>query len=354
VNTSRKLLLTALFFLVLLACKTTTTGYPGRPSSPAAQPTPTAEELPTQVAVLLKEPSPVALTPASPPPTDLPTLTATHPPTATPLPTAAPTTEPRPLRLAVIGDYGGGGSPERRVSELVKSWNPDYVITLGDNNYPSGAAETIDHNIGQFYSEYIFPYTGQYGPGGQVNRFFPSLGNHDWDTNAAQPYLDYFSLPGNERYYEVLLDPVHLFVLDSDSREPDGVSTKSVQAAWLQASLAASHAPWKLVAFHHAPYSSGLHGPVKWMRWPFQEWGASAVLTGHDHTYERILRDSFPYFVNGLGGGARYYFVDIDPGSQARYNDDYGAMLITAGSRQITYQFYTHQGDLVDEYQVIR
>jgi len=36
---------------------------------------------------------------------------------------------------------------------------------------------------------------------------------------------------------------------------------------------------------------------------------------------------NFPYFVNGLGGGAIYYFETITDGSEARYNDDYGAML---------------------------
>ena len=36
------------------------------------------------------------------------------------------------------------------------------------------------------------------------------------------------------------------------------------------------------------------------MRWTFQEWGASVVLSGHDHTYERILMGGFPYFVNSL------------------------------------------------------
>ena len=25
------------------------------------------------------------------------------------------------------------------------------------------------------------------------------------------------------------------------------------------------------------------------MRWPFAEWGASAVLSGHDHLYERVM-----------------------------------------------------------------
>jgi hypothetical protein len=238
------------------------------------------------------------------------------------------------------------------VANLVNGWNPDFVITLGDNNYPDGAADTIDQNIGQFYQQYIFPYQGQYGPGSDRALFFPTLGNHDWNTAQAQPYLDYFSLPGNERYYDFSWGPLHIFALDSDSREPDGVSRKSTQAQWLQEKLAASDSPWNLVVMHHPPYSSGLHGSVDWMRWPFQEWGASAVLSGHDHTYERLLINGIPYFVNGLGGGAIYYFVDVLEGSQARYNDDYGAMLITADDQQISFEFYSRNGELIDTYQM--
>src|ERR1041385_3886659 len=104
------------------------------------------------------------------------------------------------IRFAVIGDYGFAGQPELDVSNLVKSWNPDFVITTGDNNYENGAASTIDQNIGQYYHEFISPYTGAYGSGDTVNRFFPSLGNHDWVTTGATPYLNYFTLPGNERY----------------------------------------------------------------------------------------------------------------------------------------------------------
>ena len=146
----------------------------------------------------------------------------------------------------MIGDYGGGGAPEADVASLVASWQPDLVITLGDNNYPDGASETIDANIGQFYRAFISPYQGGYGEGAEVNRFFPTLGNHDWTTDNAQPYLDYFTLPGNERYYDFTWGGVHFFALDSDSREPDGVGMSCSPGSLLQAGLANSSAPWKI------------------------------------------------------------------------------------------------------------
>ena len=256
-----------------------------------------------------------------------------------------------PVRFAVIGDYGSDSSGEAAVADLVKSWNPDFVITVGDNNYPDGAEATIDPHIGQYYHDFIYPYTGAYGSGATTNRFFPSLGNHDWHAPDALPYLNYFTLPGNERYYDFTWGVVHLFAIDSDSNEPDGISSSSTQATWLQSKLAASTSCWQLIYFHHPPFSSGAHhGSTPALQWPFQTWGADAVLTGHDHEYERIVLGGFPYFVNGLGGVGKYTFGPPLAGSQFRYNANFGAMLITATETLITYQFVITDGTVVDTY----
>src|SRR5262245_52763720 len=100
-------------------------------------------------------------------------------------------TELLPTRFAVIGDYGFAGQPEEDVADLVKAWQPELILTVGDNNYPEGTAETIDANVGQYYHDFIYNYTGTYGQGSPTRRFLPALGNHDWIAPGAQPYLDY-------------------------------------------------------------------------------------------------------------------------------------------------------------------
>jgi hypothetical protein len=262
---------------------------------------------------------------------------------------AAGAATPRAL-FAIIGDFGLDGTDEARVATLVKSWNPDFIITTGDNNYPSGAAATIDTNIGKYYAEFIYPYTGAYTKTATTNRFFPSLGNHDWYTTNAQPYLDYFTLPGNERYYDFVWGPAHFFAVDSDSNEPNGISSSSTQATWLQTQLAASTSCWNLVYFHHAPYSSGPHGSNPILQWPFQTWGADAVYAGHDHDYERIVLSGFPYFVNGSGGGALYAFGTPVVGSEARYNNKHGAMRVTATLTALTHEFINVDGSVKDTF----
>ena len=83
------------------------------------------------------------------------------------------------VRFAVIGDYGWDGPDLADVADLIKSCNPDFITSLGDNNYDLGKAETIDDNIGKYFHEYIGNYSGGYGVGAISNKFFPSPGNHD-------------------------------------------------------------------------------------------------------------------------------------------------------------------------------
>jgi len=255
---------------------------------------------------------------------------------------------PTTARFAVIGDYGNGGTNEAAVAARVAAWNPEFVVTVGDNNYPSGAQATIDQNIGQFYSAFIHPYVGSYGPGATRNRFFPTLGNHDWVTPGAGPYLGYFVLPGNERYNDFVRGPMHFFMVDSDVNEPDGNTSSSAQAQWLQSRLTLSHSPFDVVVLHHSPYCSGTgHGSQVNLQWPFREWGADVVLSGHDHVYERVVRDGFPYLVDGLGGFSLYDFVPVPvSGSASRFRSDYGAILVEANDALASFRFVT-QADVV-------
>ncbi len=265
---------------------------------------------------------------------------------------AGPPTVRGKLRFVALGDYGRAGPTERRVADLVASFSPDFVVTTGDNNYPAGEQATIDANIGQFFSDFIHPYKGQFGQGAEENRFFPTLGNHDWVTSGAAPYLAYFTLPGNERYYDVVRGDVHFFAIDSDPHEPDGVSADSVQALWLKERLAASAARFQVVAMHHPPFSSGSHGSTPIMQWPYAQWGADLVLAGHDHSYERITRDGISYVVTGLGGVSTYSFGEALPGSRIRYNASYGVTVLDVDPLELRLAFFNVDGERIDSFAI--
>lgn len=262
---------------------------------------------------------------------------------------ASPSKAGGAVRFAVIGDYGAAGPAERAVSDLVKGFHPDFVITTGDNNYPVGSADTIDDNIGQFYAEFIHPYVGKYGPGARENRFFPALGNHDYYTDDAAPYLAYFTLPGNERYYTFSRGPVDFFALDSDPHEPDGAGPTSRQAFWLKEQTSRARGAWQIAYLHHPPFSSGPHGSTLETQWPYREDGIDLVLAGHDHTYERFVLDGVTFLVNGLGGNRQYEFKPTVAGSQFRYNAENGAQLATATRDELRITFVAVDGTRVDE-----
>ena len=103
---------------------------------------------------------------------------------------------------------------------------------------------------------------------------------------------------------------------------------------------------------HHSPYSSGPNGSQPALQWPYRAWGASAVLSGHDHFYERIVLDGFPYFVKGAGGYSLYGFATPVPGSAVRYNMDHGAMLVEVTRTEAVFRFITRGGAVVDTFTV--
>jgi hypothetical protein len=280
------------------------------------------------------------------------------------------------IHVAAIGDYGSDGRAEGDVSRLVRSWDDATrlaaVVTLGDNNYPSGSRSTIEANVGKHYSRFMHPYKS-YGPSGykgapdRTNRFFPAPGNHDWD-DGLRTYVDYFAAAkspetGEPRYfYGTRLGPLEFFILDSSSQQSriSGTSSQSTQANWLKRVLAASTATWKVVICHHPPYSSGEHGNTAYMQWPFSAWGAHVVFSGHDHDYERIhvqqgACTEFPYFVNGMGGvSPRSFAKRVHAGSRLRQNNVHGAQLIKASTSTMEIAFVNTMGGVVDSVTLVR
>jgi len=149
--------------------------------------------------------------------------------------------------------------------------------------------------------------------------FYPVLGNHERNTKL---YFDLFALPGNERYYSLRRGPAHVIFLDSNWPMEPG----SEQYKWLVADLEQAKAPWRFVVCHHPPYTSGPHGrldktgrpaekPIRDLRRHleplFERYGVAAVFAGHDHIYERSVKNGVQYVVTG-GGGAPLYDAPPD------------------------------------------
>jgi acid phosphatase type 7 len=268
---------------------------------------------------------------------------------------------PGPVKFAAVGDFGTGGSEQRRVAQAMIAQAPEFWLALGDIAYADGTDA-------EFGSRFFAPMGGLLS----ISPVFPVLGNHEYHTQHGQPYLDVFDLPrnnpaGSERYYSFDWGPVHVVALDSNCAVGLGpVCTFEEQKAFLEQDLAHSSAPWKIVMFHHPPYSSGQHGSNKRMKElePLLEAaGVDLVLTAHDHNYERshpikageVVAEGTPgavvYVVSGSGGATLRGLPSPQPAWSAfRDNENYGFVTIEVNGGRLTGRFVNTAGQSVDEF----
>jgi hypothetical protein len=272
------------------------------------------------------------------------------------------------VRFGVIGDYGVSGASLENISRMIRSWNPDFILSTGDNTYGDlnpnldrsailpGIHNVWEFNIGAYFGAYlpqraVLKFPLQTSP---TTRFFPTVGNHDSAPDSGnggtiEGYLDYFhNNPGGQprlptdrgavhnqdvSYYAIRRGPIDIFVLDGDI--PTRPDLAAAQKAWLTAQVAASTARWKIASFHQPPMTSGFRAASTWMSWDELKL-VDAIFCGHDHFYERLDYFGTPLFITGAGGQFLYTFRSPpDPRSLYRYNLNHSAMLITADATSL-------------------
>jgi hypothetical protein len=98
------------------------------------------------------------------------------------------------LRVAVVSDFGGCGygvpakcADENAVVDMIHSWNPDFILTGGDNSQQQATEEQVRLSVE--------PYTADI----EAGKFFPIFGNHDFgntcDAVGAQYSMHYLKVP---------------------------------------------------------------------------------------------------------------------------------------------------------------
>jgi hypothetical protein len=256
--------------------------------------------------------------------------------------------------IAIVGDAGELNDDTLAVAELVARVGARAVFTVGDNEYVTEGrtVEAYEESVGAVYGAWI-----------DEAAFFPVPGDHDYGDqcdDAGAPadlnaYLEYFDLPvgpEDESYYDVRINDVHVFALDSlPECHRDGGAKLARQQAWLGDAATNSDAALQIVLLHNPPYSSGVsHGSVEELRWDFANWGVDLVVSGDDHIYERSTHDGVPYVVNGLGGIEAHELGDPIEGSEVLYADAFGALLVTVTDTSAEAAFVTVTGEEIDRF----
>jgi len=196
--------------------------------------------------------------------------------------------------------------------------------------------------------------------GRQKARTRPAAGNHDYRTEDATGYFDYFGSaagePG-EGWYAYTFSSWRVIVLNSNCDAIGGCDAGSPQEQWLRAELAAHPAACSVVYMHHPRFSSGSHGDADAVEplWEaLYEHGVDVALAGHDHDYERFapmaadgtvdVESGIRSFVVGTGGAPLRTLDPTRPGSEYGFDDYHGVLELRLGDGSYTYRFVDVDG----------
>jgi hypothetical protein len=246
--------------------------------------------------------------------------------------------KPDSLRFAVIGDTGTGSREQYDVGRQMAAFRERFpfafVIMVGDNIY--GTDTALD-----FRNKFEEPYRALLDAG---VAFRGALGNHD---NPTQRDYKLFNMEGRRYYSFSPKEGVRFFALDSNYMDTS-------QLEWVEKELAGSGADWKICFFHHPLYSSARkHGSSRDLRAAlepiFVKHKVDLVLTGHDHTYERIKpQQGIQYFVVGSSGSLRK--GDLQPSALTAkgFDQDFTFFLAELDGADFYFQAVSRTGQTVD------
>lgn len=219
------------------------------------------------------------------------------------------------------------------------------VLALGDNAYPTGTP--------QQFADCYGPTWGRF-----KDRTRPAIGNHEYYTEDAQGYFDYFGTAAgdpDEGYYSYDLGDWHVVALNSNCEEIGGCGDDSPQVRWLESDLAESgDRPCTLAYFHHPLFTSGEYKPgfpkVQPLWEALHAADAEMVLSAHDHNYQRFApqdpegrsdpEGGIRQFVVGTGGAEENYAIREPIENTEEYNDDTdGVLKLTLNKARYDWEF---------------
>jgi hypothetical protein len=259
----------------------------------------------------------------------------------------------KPVIVVAAGDIATcSGTGDEATAKLVGATDGATVLTLGDNAYPHGTAQDFE----QCYE----PTWGQF-----KERTRPILGNHEYETEGARGYFDYFGEATgdpDEGYYSYELASWHIVALNSNCGEAEiRCGPGSAQTKWLKEDLAANadEGQCTLAYMHHPRFSSGEeHGSTPKLEplWEaLYEAGADVVLSGHEHNYERFApqdpggkadpQRGIREFVVGTGGKSHYPILEPIANSEVYDDETYGVLELTLNPKSYEWRFIPVEGE---------
>lgn len=254
--------------------------------------------------------------------------------------------EEKPLRCVLIGDWGAGTGLQKEVAAGMNEYagkNPiDFIISTGDNIYGRGVKSVDDP---QWKTKFEQIYTGEH----LQKDWYPIFGNHDYmgnvpaqleyaTKNPRWKFLDfYYQIPkqSDQQIYDFFMLDTNLMVSGKDDE----------MLKWLDESLSASKAKWKIVIGHHMIRSHGVYGDQKFMvkklKPILDKHAVDVYVSGHDHDLQLIKHPEDPFYqaISGAGGGSR----DTSWGKHSLFSATNGGFMALTISNQVLYMEYLNK-----------
>ncbi len=225
-----------------------------------------------------------------------------------------------PFQFLAFGDSGTGSSEQGRLAQLMMQERPSLVLHSGDIVYPSGSFEGYQQRYFNVYKHLM-----------KRAVFFPSPGNHDYQSDYAASYLAVHDLPDEgvvpadqKRYYSFDWGNVHFIALDSNAPLSRAAGGSGPMLTWLENDLRQTRQFWRVAYFHHPPYAGGpnerdsLSAMARSRLVPILDrYHVPLVVNGHEHSYQRswplrggqVVEGNGAVYITTGGGGVGLYPV---------------------------------------------
>ena len=196
------------------------------------------------------------------------------------------------FRFAILGDRTGGAQPQiyGRVWREIDLFHPEFVVGVGDT------IQGKEDNLAESQWMELRPVWARYS---HYPLYF-TPGNHDVWSEFSRRLYEKESRRGS--FYSFNYQDAHFTVLDTSM--PRKLTTE--QLAFLEKDLEANQdRDPKFVIFHH-PYWLSLikEGATDFpLHRLAKKYGVDHIISGHGHTFVRMVHDGIPYMEVGSSGG---------------------------------------------------
>jgi len=276
----------------------------------------------------------------------------------------------------IASDLGRNGYYDQKqiaemMGEVAAIVDPGFIALAGDTHHFQGVRSVRDP-LWLTNFEWIYKHPEL------MIAWHPVLGNHEYE-GSTQAVLDYASVSRRwempDRYYAMTkpaaegVDVLLLFIdtpplidkyRDNPVHHPDaGMQDMDRQLAWIDATLAASDAKWKVVLGHHPIYAGTTKDGVE--RSDLQErlqplldnHGVDITVSGHIHNFQhiRVPGSGVDYFVNSSASQSR----EVVPFEGALFaSPDPGFSLCTVKDQKLIITFVNQDGKIIYQHSRVK